>query len=123
MFMGISRHPGPVDVAALRPLLHAAQATLAAAKITAGIGTALSGAGYASDANFTAGCGPELYVAVTKDARQAGRLTGGKTQHRQRLLAKDGRQARSFPARRGFLLPRRPIQAVLNGWQMTSTPV
>jgi hypothetical protein len=54
MFMGISRHPGPVDVAALHPLLHAGQATLAAAKI----GTALFGAGYASDANFTTGCGP-----------------------------------------------------------------
>jgi hypothetical protein len=78
MFMGISRHPGPVDVAALRPLLHAGQATLAAAKTTARIGTALSGAGQASDANFTTGCGPELHVAVTKQARQAGRLTGGK---------------------------------------------
>jgi hypothetical protein len=40
-------------VAALHPLLHAGQATLAAAKI----GTALFGAGYASDANFTTGFG------------------------------------------------------------------
>jgi hypothetical protein len=43
MFMGISRHPGPVDVAALRPLLHAGQATLAAAKITAKIGALHAG--------------------------------------------------------------------------------
>jgi hypothetical protein len=45
MFMGIRCHPGPVDVAVLRPLLHAGQATLAAAKITARIGTAVFGAG------------------------------------------------------------------------------
>jgi hypothetical protein len=60
MFMGISRHPGPVDVAALHLLLQAGQATLAAAKITAKIGTALFGAGYASDANFTTACDPKL---------------------------------------------------------------
>jgi hypothetical protein len=70
--------PARWTLAVLRPLLHAAQATLAAAKITARIGTALFGAGHASDAHFTAGCGPELYVAVTKQARQAGRPTAGK---------------------------------------------
>jgi transposase len=78
VILGISRHPSPVDVAALHPLLHAGQATLTAAKITAKIGTALFDAGYASDTNFTTDCDPELYVAVTKEARQTGRLTDGK---------------------------------------------
>jgi hypothetical protein len=64
MFMGISRHPGPVDVAALHPLPHAVQATQAATKITAKIGTALFGAGYASDASFTTTCDPELQCWV-----------------------------------------------------------
>jgi hypothetical protein len=97
MFMGISRHRGPVDVTALHPLLHAAQATLAAKITTAKIGTAVFGAGHAGDANFTTGCDPERYVAVTKQARQAGRLTDGKKPAtRKDLLAKAGRQARSF---------------------------
>jgi hypothetical protein len=85
-----------VDVAALRPLLHAGQATLAAAKITPKIGTALFGAGYASDANFTTACDPELQVlgfAVGEPTGLAG-LLGDRDP--QRLLAKDGRQARSF---------------------------
>jgi hypothetical protein len=72
-FIGISRHPGSVDVAALHPLLHAGQATLAAAKI----GTALFGAGYASDANFTTACDPELSTLRSPDkpARPAGSPT------------------------------------------------
>jgi hypothetical protein len=50
-----------------------------------------------SDANFTTACDPELYVAVTRQARQTGRLTDGKKPStRKHLLPKDGRQARSF---------------------------
>jgi hypothetical protein len=48
-------------------------------------------------ASITTACDPELYVAVTKQARQTGRVTDGKTPStRKHLLAKDGRQARSF---------------------------
>jgi hypothetical protein len=86
-FMGISRHPGPVDLAALHPLLHAGQATLAAARITAKIGAALFGAGYASDASFSTACDPELSTSRSPD--KPGRLTDGKTPStRKHLLAK-----------------------------------
>jgi transposase len=78
IILGITAHPSPADVAALHPLLDAGRATLDAAAITAKIGTALFDAGYASDANFTTPCQPDLYVAVTKEARQTGRLTDGK---------------------------------------------
>jgi transposase len=78
VIVGITAHPSPVDVAALHPLLAAARATLDAAAISDKIGTALFDAGYASDANFTTPCEPDLYVAITKEARQAGRLPDGK---------------------------------------------
>jgi hypothetical protein len=94
--MGISRHPGLVDVAALHPLPHAGQATLAAARITAKIGAALFGAGYASDTNFTTACDPELYVAVTNKPPDRPAHRRQNAQHRKHLLAEDGRQARSF---------------------------
>ncbi len=50
---------------------------LAAAGITSPIGKALWDAGYASDANFTADCQAELYVALTRESRQTGRSTAG----------------------------------------------
>ena len=50
---------------------------LAAAGITSPIKKALWDAGYASDANFTAGCQAELYVALTRESRQTGRSTTG----------------------------------------------
>jgi transposase len=78
VILGITAHPSPVDVAALHPLLDAARATLDAAAINDRIGAALFDAGYASDANFTTACEPDLYVAVTKEARQTGRLADGK---------------------------------------------
>jgi hypothetical protein len=53
-------------------------AVLDAAGIDAAIGAALSGVGYASDGNFTTGCEPELYVTVTREARQAGRSADGR---------------------------------------------
>jgi transposase len=78
VILGISRHPSAADTAALHPLLHTSQATLDTAGITAKISKALFDAGYASDANFTAACEADLYVAVTKEARQTGRQAGGK---------------------------------------------
>ena len=78
VILGISAHPSPVDVAALHPLIKTSRATLDAAGITTKIGTALFDAGYASDDNFTTSCEAELYVAVTKEARQTGRLADGK---------------------------------------------
>src|SRR5215469_5385602 len=75
----IATHDNPADTAALHPLLAQARGNLDAAGIRDPIGTALFDAGYASDANFTAACQAELYVAVTKEARQTGRLRDGKT--------------------------------------------
>jgi transposase len=78
VILGIGTHPSPADVAGLHPLLDKARATLDAAGIRTKIAKALFDAGYASDTNFTTPCQPELYVAVTKEARQTGRLTDGK---------------------------------------------
>jgi len=74
----IGTHPSPGDTGALHPLLHAGRANLDAAGVREAIGTALFDAGYASEDNFTTGCEPELYVAITKEARQTGRLRDGK---------------------------------------------
>ena len=63
---------------ALHPALKLARANLDAAGITDPAGSALSGAGYASDGNFTTSCEPQPCVAVTRDARQAGRLRDGR---------------------------------------------
>jgi len=78
VILAITRHDSPNDTSALHPLLAAARANLDAAGIGEPIGTALSGAGYASDDNFSAACQPDLYVAVTREARQTGRLADGK---------------------------------------------
>jgi transposase len=75
----IGTHGSPTDRGALHPLLQAGRANLDAAGIRGPIGKALFDAGYASDGNFTAACEPELYVAITKEARQTGRLHDGKT--------------------------------------------
>jgi transposase len=74
----IASHPGPVDVTALHPLLDKGRATLDAAGITGKLGVILFDAGYASDANFTAPCEGDLHVAVTREARQTGRLKDGR---------------------------------------------
>jgi transposase len=74
----IGAHPSPVDVAALHPLLEKGRATLDAAGIGEPMSKILFDAGYASDANFTTDCEGELYVAVTKEARQTGRLADGR---------------------------------------------
>jgi transposase len=78
VILAIAAHPSPVGVAALHPLLAATRATLDAAAITTKIGKALFDAGYASDDNFTTACEAELYAALTKEARQTGRLADGK---------------------------------------------
>jgi transposase len=76
--LAIGRHDSPVDVQALHPLLEQGAANLAAAGITETIGRSLFDAGYASDANFTAPCQAELYVAVTREARQTGKSAAGR---------------------------------------------
>ena len=69
----ITTHGNPTDTGALHPLLGQGRANLDAAGIRDPIGTALFDAGYASEDNFTTECEPELYVAITKEARQTGR--------------------------------------------------
>jgi len=71
VIFAIGTHDSTGDTAALHPLLTAAAANLAAAGIPGQIGTALFDAGYASEDNFTAPCQAELYVAVTRESRQA----------------------------------------------------
>src|SRR5262249_25891261 len=73
----IATHDNPADTAALHPLLERTRANLDTAGIHQPIGKALFDAGYASEDNFTTGCEPELYVAITKEARQTGRLRDG----------------------------------------------
>ncbi len=73
----IGTHDNPTDTGALHPLLTKARASLDAAGIGEPIGKALFDAGYASEDNFTTECEPELYVAITKEARQTGRLRDG----------------------------------------------
>jgi hypothetical protein len=77
VIVAIGTHDNTNDLGALHPLLAAGAANLAAAGITAAIGTALFDAGYASEANFTAGCDADLYVAVTRESRQAGKDPAG----------------------------------------------
>jgi transposase len=73
VIIAIMRHDNPADTEALHPLLEQGRAVLAAAGITAPAGKALFDAGYASDANFTAATGTELYVALGRDAGGTGR--------------------------------------------------
>jgi len=73
----IGTHGSPTGTGALHPLLAAAQANLDSAGIREKIRTALFDAGYASEDNFTTTCEPELYIAITREARQTGRLRDG----------------------------------------------
>ena len=79
VILAIATHDNPTDTGALHPLLAAARASLDAAAISDPIEKALFDAGYASEDNFTTACEPTLYIAVTKEARQTGRLHDGKT--------------------------------------------
>jgi transposase len=74
----ITTHDNPTDRGALHPLLGQGRANLDAAGVAEPIRKALFDAGYASEDNFTTECQPDLYVAVTKEARQTGRLADGK---------------------------------------------
>jgi transposase len=78
VIFAIGTHDNTGDVGALHPLLAAAAANLAAAGIPAPIGKALFDAGYASDDNFTTACDADLYVAVTRESRQAGKDPAGR---------------------------------------------
>ena len=78
VILAITRHPSPVDVQALAPLMEKAREVLLAAGITGQILKALFNAGYASDANFTADIPETLYIAVTREARQTGRSEDGR---------------------------------------------
>jgi transposase len=73
----IGTHDNPTDTAALHPLLAKARAGLDTAGVPGPIHKALFDAGYASEDNFTTECEPELYVAITREARQTGRLRDG----------------------------------------------
>jgi hypothetical protein len=75
----IATHDNPTDTGALHPMLAAARANLDAAGLYDPISKALFDAGYASDGNFTTPAEAELYVAITKEARQTGRLRDGNT--------------------------------------------
>jgi transposase len=77
VIFAIGTHDSTTDTGALHELLAAGQANLAAAGITEKILAALFDAGYASEANFTAPCQAELYVAVTRESRQTGKSAAG----------------------------------------------
>ena len=77
VILAIGTHASTTDTTALHPLLAAAAANLAAAGIPDQIGTTAFDAGYASEDNFTAPCDAELYVAVTRESVQAGKLRDG----------------------------------------------
>jgi transposase len=78
VILAVLRHPSPVDVRALPFLLDKARQVLLAAGITEKILKALWDAGYASDANFTLDIPEQLYIAVTREARQTGRSRNGR---------------------------------------------
>jgi hypothetical protein len=73
----IGTHDSPTDTGAPHQMLARAVANLQAAGIGERPGKALFDAGYASEANFTSAWPAELSVAVTREARQTGRLRRG----------------------------------------------
>ena len=79
VILAVTRHPSPVDTQALDDLLAEARRVLRRAGIAAPIGKALFDAGYASHANFTLPVPETLYIAVTREARQAGRSPDGRS--------------------------------------------
>jgi hypothetical protein len=71
IILALLLHDNPIDTGALHPLLKAGRASLDAIGVTTPIGKALFDAGYASEANFTAGCEARLLVAVHNEAPPA----------------------------------------------------
>ena len=93
VIIAIMRHDNPADTEALHPLLEQGRAVLDAAGITAPIVKAAFDTGYASDANFTAAGGAELYVALGRQAGgtgRAGRDPAAMTQSWQDMAARLG---------------------------------
>lgn len=90
VIIAIMRHDNPADAGALLPLLEQGRAVLEAAGITAPVGKAAFDAGYASDANFTAEAGTELYVALGRDGGRgsSGRHLAGMQQSWQDMAAR-----------------------------------
>ena len=89
VIIAIMRHDSPADTGALHPLLAQGRAVLDAAGITAPVGKAVFDAGYASDANFTAEAGAELYVALGRDGgRGSGSGLAGMRQSWQDMAAR-----------------------------------
>jgi transposase len=78
VILAITRHDSPAGVRALEALLAGARRVLDEAGINDEILKALSGAGYASDANFTLDIPAMLYIAVTRESRQTGRSADGR---------------------------------------------
>ncbi len=78
VILAIMRHDNPAGTGALHPLLAMARAVLDAAAIAGLIAEAVFGAGYASDANFTAAAEAGLYVALARESVQAGRSSDGR---------------------------------------------
>ena len=115
--MGADGQDDLVGAGALHPPLAAAQATLDTAGIRGPTGAALSDAGYASEDNFTTACEPELYAAITKEARQTGRLRDGHNpatikDSRQQMAARlDTPQGKALYRRRAG--PTEPVFAPL----------
>jgi transposase len=88
VIVAIMRHDNPGDCEAMLPLLDAGRAVLDAAGITAPAGKAAFDAGYASDANFTASAGTELYVALGRDGGRGSRDLSGMAQSWQDMAAR-----------------------------------
>ena len=78
VILAIATHDNPTGTGALHPLLAQGRANLDAAGTGDPIGKALFDAGYASEDNFTTAGEAELYVAITREARQTGRTRDGK---------------------------------------------
>src|SRR6266702_564777 len=77
VIFAIGTRDSTTGTGALHTLLDQGTANLAVAGIAEPTGAALFDAGYASEANFTAPCRAELYVAVTREPVQAGQRAGG----------------------------------------------
>jgi hypothetical protein len=115
----IATHGNPTGRGALHPLLGQGRANLDAARLAEPIRKAPFGAGYASEDNFTTARQPDLYVAITKQARQTGRLADGnkaktmKDSWPQRTARLDTPEGKALYRQRAGLIE--PVFAQLSG--------